>query len=38
LAPLGITQSVTGGIVSALDGAVSTIPDAIQTDTALNSH
>ena len=34
--PLGITQSVTSGIVSALDRAVSTIPDAIQTDAAIN--
>jgi S1-C subfamily serine protease len=34
--PLDITQSVTSGIVSALDRAVSTIPDAIQTDAAIN--
>src|SRR5579883_2565982 len=34
--PLGITQTVTSGIVSALDRAVSTIPDAIQTDAAIN--
>jgi len=34
--PLGITQTVTSGIVSALERAVSTIPDAIQTDAAVN--
>lgn len=34
--PLGITQTVTGGIISALDRTVSTIPDAIQTDAAIN--
>ncbi len=41
--PLGITQTVTSGIVSALNRAVSegqgssaTIPDAIQTDAAIN--
>lgn len=34
--PLGITQSVSSGIISALDRAVSTIPDAIQTDAAIN--
>jgi S1-C subfamily serine protease len=34
--PLGITQTVTSGIVSALDRAVSNIPDAIQTDAAIN--
>ncbi len=34
--PLGITQTVTSGIVSALDRAVSSIPDAIQTDAAIN--
>ena len=34
--PLGITQTVTSGIVSALERAVSTIPDAIQTDAAIN--
>jgi S1-C subfamily serine protease len=34
--PLGITQTVTSGIVSALGRAVSTIPDAIQTDAAIN--
>jgi S1-C subfamily serine protease len=34
--PLGITQTVTGGIISALDRAVSSIPDAIQTDAAIN--
>jgi S1-C subfamily serine protease len=34
--PLGITQTVTSGIISALDRAVSTIPDAIQTDAAIN--
>ena len=34
--PLGITQTVTSGIVSALDRAVSTISDAIQTDVAIN--
>jgi len=34
--PLGITQTVTGGIISALDRPVSTIPDAIQTDAAIN--
>jgi S1-C subfamily serine protease len=34
--PLGITQTVTSGIVSALDRAVSIIPDAIQTDAAIN--
>jgi S1-C subfamily serine protease len=35
--PLGITQTVTSGIISALDRAVSSIPDAIQTDAAINS-
>ena len=34
--PLGITQSVTDGIISALNRAVSSIPDAIQTDAAIN--
>jgi S1-C subfamily serine protease len=34
--PLGITQTVTSGIISALDRTVSTIPDAIQTDAAIN--
>lgn len=34
--PLGITQTVTSGIVSALDRTVGTIPDAIQTDAAIN--
>lgn len=34
--PLGITQTVTSGIVSALDRTVSSIPDAIQTDAAIN--
>ncbi|MFL5691419.1 MAG: S1C family serine protease [Ktedonobacteraceae bacterium] len=34
--PLGITQTVTSGIVSTLERAVSTIPDAIQTDAAIN--
>ena len=34
--PLGITQTVTSGIVSALGHAVSTIPDAIQADAAIN--
>ncbi len=34
--PLGITQTVTDGIISALDRTVSTIPDAIQTDAAIN--
>jgi S1-C subfamily serine protease len=34
--PLGITQTVTSGIISALDRVVSTIPDAIQTDAAIN--
>jgi S1-C subfamily serine protease len=34
--PLGITQTVTNGIISALDRVVSTIPDAIQTDAAIN--
>lgn len=34
--PLGITQTVTSGIVSALERAVATIPDAIQTDAAIN--
>lgn len=34
--PLGITQTVTSGIISALDRAVSSIPDAIQTDAAIN--
>lgn len=34
--PLGITQTVTSGIVSALDRAVGTIPDAIQTDAPIN--
>jgi S1-C subfamily serine protease len=34
--PLGITQTVTSGIISALDRAVSNIPDAIQTDAAIN--
>jgi S1-C subfamily serine protease len=34
--PLGITQTVTSGIISALERAVSTIPDAIQTDAAIN--
>ncbi|MFL5629081.1 MAG: S1C family serine protease [Ktedonobacteraceae bacterium] len=34
--PLGITQTVTSGIVSALQRNVSTIPDAIQTDAPIN--
>jgi S1-C subfamily serine protease len=34
--PLGITQTVTSGIVSALNRQVGTIPDAIQTDAAIN--
>ena len=40
--PLGITQTVTNGIISALGRSVSegqggaTIPDAIQTDAAIN--
>ena len=34
--PLGITQTVTSGIVSALDRTVGTIPDAIQTDAPIN--
>jgi len=34
--PLGITQTVTNGIVSALGRSVDTIPDAIQTDAPIN--
>ncbi|MDQ6659870.1 MAG: trypsin-like peptidase domain-containing protein [Chloroflexota bacterium] len=34
--PLGITQTVTNGIVSALNRAVGTIPDAVQTDAPIN--
>ncbi len=34
--PLGITQTVTSGIISALGRTVSTIPDAIQTDAPIN--
>ncbi len=34
--PLGITQTVTNGIISALDRPVGTIPDAIQTDAPIN--
>ncbi len=34
--PLGITQTVTSGIVSALQRSVSTIPDAIQTGAPIN--
>ena len=34
--PLGITQTVTNGIVSALGRTVDTIPDAIQTDAPIN--
>ncbi|HEY1351681.1 MAG TPA: trypsin-like peptidase domain-containing protein [Ktedonobacteraceae bacterium] len=34
--PLGITQTVTSGIISALGRAISSIPDAIQTDAAIN--
>ena len=34
--PLGITQTVTGGIVSAVGRTVGTIPNAIQTDAAIN--
>jgi S1-C subfamily serine protease len=34
--PLGITQTVTNGIVSALNRKVGTIPDAIQTDAPIN--
>ncbi|HET9921911.1 MAG TPA: trypsin-like peptidase domain-containing protein [Ktedonobacteraceae bacterium] len=34
--PLGITQTVTSGIVSALNRVVGTIPDAIQTDAPIN--
>ncbi len=35
--PLGITQTVTNGIVSALGRAVESIPDAIQTDAPINT-
>lgn len=34
--PLGITSTVTNGIVSALNRPVGTIPDAIQTDAPIN--
>jgi putative serine protease PepD len=34
--PLGITQTVTNGIVSALNRVVGTIPDAVQTDAPIN--
>ena len=34
--PLGITQTVTNGIVSALNRTVETIPDAVQTDAPIN--
>ncbi len=34
--PLGITQTVTNGIVSALERTVGSIPDAIQTDAPIN--
>jgi S1-C subfamily serine protease len=34
--PLGITQTVTNGIVSALNRTVGTIPDAVQTDAPIN--
>jgi len=34
--PLGITQTVTNGIVSALNRTVGTIPGAIQTDAPIN--
>jgi S1-C subfamily serine protease len=34
--PLGITSTVTNGIVSALNRTVGTIPDAIQTDAPIN--
>jgi S1-C subfamily serine protease len=34
--PLGITQTVTNGIVSALGRTVGTIPNAIQTDAPIN--
>jgi S1-C subfamily serine protease len=34
--PLGITQTVTNGIVSALNRTVDTIPDAVQTDAPIN--
>lgn len=34
--PLGITQTVTSGIVSALNRTVGTIPDAVQTDAPIN--
>ncbi len=34
--PLGITQTVTNGIVSALNRMVGTIPDAVQTDAPIN--
>lgn len=34
--PLGITQTVTNGIISALNRTVGTIPDAIQTDAPIN--
>jgi S1-C subfamily serine protease len=34
--PLGITQTVTNGIVSALDRTVGSIPGAIQTDAPIN--
>ena len=35
--PLGITQTVTNGIISALNRTVGTIPDAIQTDAPINA-
>lgn len=34
--PLGITQTVTNGIVSALNRTVGNIPDAVQTDAPIN--
>jgi S1-C subfamily serine protease len=34
--PLGITHTVTNGIVSALNRTVGTIPDAVQTDAPIN--
>jgi len=34
--PLGITQTVTNGIVSAINRVVGTLPDAIQTDAPIN--
>ncbi len=34
--PLGITQTVTNGIISALNRTVGNIPDAVQTDAPIN--